>query len=396
MALSAILRFCSLFVFRSFLHPQTWEFGQIARSVATGHGFTYFGPYLPSAYMPPAYPLILAGALSLFGENSWAYLALGIIQAVLGVLLVYFVYLLTLTLYSNQRTAQIAAICAALYPPLIEMCDEFHSISFYVVLGVGAVLFLERAVRYPDRWSYLIYSAICMGTLLLFRAEAVIFIPVYATFLLRRHHRISVLRPIVFVLVSYLFLVPWAMRNQRLFHQFVPTTTSAGINLWIGNNPNASGSDRGDSKYISPELQVRLDAIPKTAEYEIQRDRFLKQAAISYMVSHPQHEIALDCKKLFMFWCFDPKHEKGRLPTYWVPSVLLSIIAVSGLFIKPRLPFKKLSVILITVSFSVVLALIFFSLPRYKIAIDPYLCILAANRVAFLLSSRNAAGVGAY
>lgn len=77
--------------------------------------------------------------------ESWAvYLLLEVVQAAAGVLLVFLVYRVGFVLYRDQALGRLAAILAALYPPFIEMRNEFHSINFYIVLGVTAAVFLER------------------------------------------------------------------------------------------------------------------------------------------------------------------------------------------------------------------------------------------------------------
>ncbi len=37
-------------------------------------------------------------------------------------------------------------------------------------------------------------------------------------------------------------MLPWWARNWLVFHQFVPLTTAAGLSLWVGNNPDATGN----------------------------------------------------------------------------------------------------------------------------------------------------------
>jgi hypothetical protein len=41
-------------------------------------------------------------------------------------------------------------------------------------------------------------------------------------------------------------LVPWWIRNQRAFGGFVPIANNGGVNLYIGNNPLATGGYRLD------------------------------------------------------------------------------------------------------------------------------------------------------
>jgi hypothetical protein len=45
-------------------------------------------------------------------------------------------------------------------------------------------------------------------------------------------------------------LLPWTWRNSRLFHAFLPLTTSAGVNLVGGNNARADGGFVWSGPYV--------------------------------------------------------------------------------------------------------------------------------------------------
>ena len=59
-----------------------WEAGRIARAVATGHGYAdpFLGPSGPTTWIPPLFPLVLAGVFKLFGVytaiSAWMILAI--------------------------------------------------------------------------------------------------------------------------------------------------------------------------------------------------------------------------------------------------------------------------------------------------------------------------------
>src|SRR5271170_7882864 len=72
-----------------------WEMGRLARSIATGQGFSSPTdlPTGPSAWAPPLYPYILAAVLKLFGVYSalsaWVILAFNSVFAALTCLTLY-------------------------------------------------------------------------------------------------------------------------------------------------------------------------------------------------------------------------------------------------------------------------------------------------------------------
>ncbi len=393
LCISAAVRLASIFVLRSFLHPHNWEFGVVAHNLLLGYGYSYFGS--PSAYMPPAYPLLLAGLFYLLGESWAVYLFLEVAQAAAGLLLVFLVYRLALALYRDQALARLAAILAALYPPFVEMCNEFHSINFYIVFGVITALFLVKTLQQPSRWDYLVYAALSMGILLLFRAETLLLAVLFAALLFLQRQGISrVTRSLLFLAIAYGVLAPWMLRNYRLFHALVPTTTASGINLYIGHNPDATGSDREATGYalrsLPPAMQAELEAVPMVPDKELLLDRIYRREAFAYIVSHPWREVILAGQKLRLFWGFDPNHEKGARALYWLSSGILSVFFGIGLFIGAKPSLRELSPLLVSIAFAMLTSIVVFVLPRYKIVIDPFLCIFASNAVMALQANLGA------
>ena len=72
-----------------------WEMGRLARSIATGQGFSSPTdlPCGPSAWAPPVYPYVLAGIFRMFGvytaASAWVILALNSIFSALTCLTLY-------------------------------------------------------------------------------------------------------------------------------------------------------------------------------------------------------------------------------------------------------------------------------------------------------------------
>src|SRR5688572_15816418 len=96
------------------------EMGQIASSLAKGHGFSWPEErgYRrgPTAWMPPAYPLIMAGAFKIFGIFSQqAAIAIETFLTIVSALTCLLVYALGKRLY-NAQVGLLAAFLLAIYP----------------------------------------------------------------------------------------------------------------------------------------------------------------------------------------------------------------------------------------------------------------------------------------
>lgn len=395
LVLAALLRLASIPLVGSFRHPVTWEFGPLATNIAAGHGYSDLGvmtpfgtvnqdAYVPSIFMPPAYAWVLAFFYRLAGISPAAYVALEVVQAAFGVLLVFLVYQLALILL-GKRGAIAAACLTAIYPAQVYMCNEFHPISIYIVLGTATVLFLVRYVERTRSWTDLILAGVCGGILMLFRGEAPALVLLYAMLLILRGGRKTVGAAAAFLLTAFAFLAPWTIRNYREFGQIIPVCASGGVNLWVGNNPRATGSQHYIlyPKPLSPDLEKVFDQ-PTDKYYTVRVDAGLKRLAIDYIRTHPREDAIMAAKKLFIFWVFDPTHDKGSSPAYWVPSLILTFFAAWGAVLRGKKIFTDDLFLSASILFALAIGMVVFVLPRYKIVIDPFLMVIAANAVVTL------------
>lgn len=388
---AAFVRLLSIPLVHSFRNPITWEFGPLAKSLVGGFGYSEVlmnGIRVPAIYMPPAYSYFLACFYWFAGQRPATYLAVEIIQAGFGVLLVYLVYRLAALVLGSNNAALGAACLVALYPAQVYMCNEFHGISVYIVLGVAAVFFLIRYLQLTNSWKDLTMAGLCMGLLMLFRGEGPALALLYAAILLFRGGRKALVPATAFLLIAYACLVPWILRNYRQFHRIILVCASGGQNLWIGNNARATGSQHYSHFNPMPaDVKSALDHIRPGPNASLEKDEALKHIALTYMRTHPFAEMKLSLKKLCIFCVFDPSHPKGRDPVYWIPSLLLSISAFWGGWLRGRKLLATDLFLVASIAFAVGISMVVFALPRYKVVIDPFIMIIAAN----LLVVRNPA-----
>jgi hypothetical protein len=408
--LAFFARLASIILLKRYINPQTWEFAALARNMAQGRGYSDLvgnGNYIPSVYMPPAYPYLLSLFFRWFGvESRTAYLMIDLVQALAGVMLVYLVFHLALLLF-DRGAAILAAAIAAIYPPFVYMCNEVHGINLYIVIGVAIVFYLVRFLRLSRSWRDIIAAGSCMGVMMLFRGESPALMLVYVLVFLLVGGRRVLVQAAVFVLIAVCILSPWTARNYREFGRVIPVCESSGVNLWIGNNPSAMGSDRypqadavrtalikdlsdpvtrlDPQLYALPgDIRIAFSVIPMDRYVQPSKDRVLKNIALGYIATHPQQTVRLAMKKMLIFFLFDPNHEKGRKPEYWVPSVLLALAAVvGGARAGKQLLASNQLFLVVSVLFAVLLGAAIFVLPRYRIVIDPFMILLATNLFCF-------------
>jgi 4-amino-4-deoxy-L-arabinose transferase-like glycosyltransferase len=399
LAIAALLRLAAILAVHNWRNPEMWEFGIIARNLVSGRGFwlkTLGGVPVPSAFMPPAYEYFLAAMFTMFGDRTSTYFLIQLLQAASGVLLVYLIFSSAQLLF-GERVALVAAWLAALYPPFIYMCAEMHPIGFYTPLGLAVVFYLYRFLEKEGGLRDLLLSSALLGALLMFRAEALALIFMFSAIVFFRSADGRKLRnAAAFFVLPVICLVPWTVRNYRVFHRWVPITTAGGLNLWYGHNPDATGSQRhpwpdGTVVQPRPELTRLILQIPGDAQYEIALDQLYRRQALDFFRTHHAWELHLMANKILYFWVFDLNHPKARNPLYWGPSVVLVLLWVFAAWRHRRGALGQHLLFTSSILLAMTVCLALFVLPRYRMVVEPLMIPFAAE--ALLWAYRKIAGM---
>jgi hypothetical protein len=99
----------------------------------------------------------------------------------------------------------------------------------------------------------------------------------------------AAMRVVCLVLGATLIVAPWTYRNYRLFGKFIPVSNTAGVSLYVGNNPDATGGYVGTAE----SLLKRYDEV--TANQEAMR------LAVEWIRANPEKFAALIPKKQMLF-----------------------------------------------------------------------------------------------
>lgn len=115
-----------------------------------------------------------------------------------------------------------------------------------------------------------------------------------------RGRRLAGLAPAVIALaIIGVLVLPWGLRNARVFGSFLPTTTSGGSNLWMGNNQETKGG-----------YMPQPEQLAKTMN-EAQLDAYLASQAKQYIREHPGQFAARTGLKLIRL------HERETIGVHW-------------------------------------------------------------------------------
>ena len=267
-----------------------WEAGRIAQALV--HGFGYSDPFSnayvvhtgPTAWLPPLYPLMIAGVFKVFGvytrASAWVILAINCVFSAATAMAVWEIGARCF----NRRVALWSGWLWALYPAAMqyavrwvwEMSITTALFAWTVVLalrmreiqGSGvrvqspdslstSALEIRRASRQAGYWASF---GLLWGLIALSNSTLLLFLPVCGLWILsgtwRRPHalRDATLAASIFVAC----LVPWTWRNALVFHTFIPLRGNLGAELFMGNGPGSNGLlMEFDHPFQAPE-QLRL------------------------------------------------------------------------------------------------------------------------------------------
>jgi len=284
-------------------------YSQIARNVLEQHVYSHEtqAPYVPSLIRLPGYPLFLVGVYAVFGHGNDT--AVRVLQAVIDTATCILIALVALQWSIDEerrrRAALVALALAAVCPftaiyvatILTEVCTNFLAVAL-----VLAATFAFKATVRKKALMWWVISGLIAGLAVLFRPDSGLFAAaVGATIVLSglrfARMREAILAAALFSIAFCLVLVPWTIRNQRVFHLFQPLApphaempgefVPRGYLLWVRTWLD-------DSRYVGPALwaldtrPISVDDFPDTAfDSDEERDRV---AALFYKYNHPDEE----------------------------------------------------------------------------------------------------------
>lgn len=210
------------------------DYDAIARSLASGHGFSSAAGE-PTASRPPLYPILLAGVYRIFGARAEAG---RVLQILLGGAIVLLTYLLARRLFSAGAALAAAAI-VAFNPSLVFISSYLLAENAYIVLLLSFLVLFAGERSKPLSFAVCAAGGMLLGLASLVRPNAFpLAIFAIASFLLfgRGTRRSRLAKSIVMLVAIFAALAPWAARNEARFGKPILFTTHGGITFYQGNN----------------------------------------------------------------------------------------------------------------------------------------------------------------
>ncbi len=366
-----------------------WEMGRIARALVTGYGYAdpFTGHTGPTAWVAPLYPVLMAGVFRVFGIytllSAWLLLTFNC----------FFSALTTRTTYEiaarcfNRRVAVWSAWIWALYPAAMQYAVRWvweMSLSTWLFTLVIVLALRMHSIGEPSPQSHdartlprwLLFGFL-WGLLALSNPSLLVFLPANGLWILAgtKDWRRQLAYASAAAVVCLLCMLPWMIRNERAFHQFIPMRANFGAELYLGNGPGAQGFLMEYNHPFQAPDQLRLYQQMGEVAYAKMRGRL----AIANIKSDPGLFVRNTIKRAYFFWISVPHPtddawyvEIGRVANF----AFVSVAGLLGLALawRRRIP----AVGLITWAFVLVPWMYYFITvhARFRHPLEPLIAIL--------------------
>jgi len=353
------------------------------------------GPF----FLSPLYPILLSGLYTLFGgPNPTPAVVFQILLSTVTLLLLFF----AVRDLFDSTIAVVACLLAIFCAPWLYFDGMLLTSSLILFLNAGLLLLLARALRseIPKAWLWLA-AGVALGLSALARPSVLLFLALVLVWLAAGKREGSPVGRFrwragtMLVLGTFVMLLPVLVRNISVSGSPLLTTSSAGINFYIGNRTGALGAyeELPWLEASDPQTEAqryRDEAARRTAQSLTleQASRYWTRQALHDIVRHPAAWLQTLSRKLWFtvqggeirtnlsFAAVRTFCPIARfMPLTWG---FLFPLAAAGLFLCWRSR-RKIALILLYLAAYILVNLIFFSASEYRFPMILALLPLAAQ-----------------
>jgi dolichyl-phosphate-mannose-protein mannosyltransferase len=366
------------------------ETGSIARSLATGKGFSSpFGKETgPTAWLTPVYPLQVAGIFRVFGVFTRAsFFAVVFLNALFSSAACASIFFAGKRI-AGSGVASGAAWLWALFPNAVMMPFQWvWDTSLTALLGatiLWATLELAESKRMRDwcwyglLWGFTLMTNPSLGSLLPFLLG-------WAAYPAWRETKLRAIKPSLAALgIAILCCVPWTVRNYVVFHRLIPLRSNLPLELYIGNNENY-----GPRAVWPPKISKERELVRYFHLGEMPFMDEEKRKALAFMRAYPGIEVKLTAARFVAFWTglMDPLQAFLSTNSLLIRVLLVcnTAVALGGLLGFVVLLWKRNPYVFPVAAYPVVYPWLYYishSNLRYRHPIDPVVLLLVSIAAA--------------
>ncbi len=305
-----------------------WEMGRIGASIASGHGFgnPFQTPTGPTAWEPPLMPYLMAGVFKIFGIYSRASaFVLLTINSIWSALTCIPVFLVARRSF-GEKVAVASAWTWALFPYVIYWDIKWMWETSFSALLITLIFWLAASMEDTEGAKPWLQFGLVWGIAALNSPSLLSFLPASGLYAWYRRWRAGknslagvVLASVIFVAI----IMPWLVRNDRVFGKPVFLRTNFGAELRMGNGPYADGTWQF---YLHPVHDVaEFDRYVTMGELNYVKAR--KEEAVAWMRANPGRFLLVSFRKFIYYWYGVPR----QMNPQWLEPIKNSMFATTSL-----------------------------------------------------------------
>ena len=313
----------------------------------------------------------------------------------------------------SRAAGLVGGLAFAVYPIALVQVTEVQSEPLHTFLIAVCVLLGQRAIAHQSL-RYAAAAGLVFGAATLTRPSALALAAGFAVtfaWLFRGGVRRRLAAAGLVVLGVAVFVVPWAILNQRATGDLILLNDEGGLTFWVGNQPEAirlltgDVADRAEFDRLAYDVLFVEKPGKLIAEWREtknwddlspgRRDAVWREQAIDEMVDHPGRTARQGAIKAWAFW------RPWLLPeAYGTAAAVGTGVVLSALYVfgvlggrsLRRTPEGRTLVTLLLVMFAAawVTHTIIHISARFRVPyVDPYLVLLSAAAVVGLVARRR-------
>ena len=346
-------------------------------------------------FMNPFYSYFLAVLYAISGTD---YFHVALVQSAMGVCSCALVYGLGSRLW-GQAVGLLAAGLAAVYGPYLFYDGALLTASPITLLNLGALYCLLRSLEEDGPWLWA--AGLLLGLSATARPLVLLFVFVLGGWYLNRCGRAGLYSWGKVLLGCGLVVGLVVLRNFVVGGELLLTTSSAGMNLYVGNHPGANGIYSQVEFLSSAEPDLERLAFVREAERISgeslspgQVSRFWLEEAVRFAFAHPLEYLRLLSRKLYMF-C-NSVEAQNNVSIYFardfVPLLRWNLLGWGILFplaLANWIQQRRSGNSFIDLYLAAYLTgcMLFFVSSEYRLPVVPILCLYSARWILFMQNS---------
>lgn len=211
---------------------------RLANAVREGQGLSLVnsaGVLAPTGQFPPGLPLLLGAVAYLVPLSP---LTLTVVNTLIDIAAALLLGRLATQLGRRDLSVPVS-LAYLLWPSIAFMAPLAYKEGLIIALFLAMIVtLLEQAERKGLRWAAL--SGLAGGALVLTQPSLAPLLPLTFLVFLRRFGTATRWLPVsaCAAVAATAVMMPWWVRNGVVFGQFIPFTTSSGLALWVGAQPD--------------------------------------------------------------------------------------------------------------------------------------------------------------